>query len=109
MGLNLDLSAITPGPGGTTMLGEGGGIEAAARRGRERIRQREAAQAAAAMNDSMSEATLVPGSEAAGQQNQPAQKKTQAEPSANESSREDKNNGSGRHRVRDWMRRNMMP
>ncbi|PLB39036.1 uncharacterized protein BDW47DRAFT_124957 [Aspergillus candidus] len=48
---NIDLSAITPGPGGTVMLGEGG-IDAAARRYRERIRkQQEEADALAKLKD----------------------------------------------------------
>lgn len=43
------------------MLGEGGGgLEGAARRGRERIRKREEAARAAAQNDTMSETTLAP-------------------------------------------------
>lgn len=42
------------------MLGEGGGLEGAARRGRERIRKREEAARAAAQSDSMSETTLAP-------------------------------------------------
>ena len=44
MGWNLDYSAITPGPGGTVMLGEKGGAEAVARRAKERrARERELA------------------------------------------------------------------
>lgn len=42
----LNISAIAPGPAGTTMLGERGGIEAAAQRGLER-QQREREEAAA--------------------------------------------------------------
>ncbi|EAU32690.1 predicted protein [Aspergillus terreus NIH2624] len=58
MGLNLDWSALAPGPAGTAMLGEGG-IEGAARRGLER-RRREALMAQEkAANDTTSEATLV--------------------------------------------------
>ena len=67
MGWNIDLSAITPGPGGTVMLGEGG-IDAAARRYRERVRkQQEEADALAKMrngeagkgSDAASEVTLT--------------------------------------------------
>lgn len=54
----LDISALAPGPAGTTMLGERGGIEAAARRGLER-QQREREEAAAreskALNDAVSD------------------------------------------------------
>jgi hypothetical protein len=54
----LNISALAPGPAGTTMLGERGGIEAAAQRGLER-QQREREEAAAregkVMNDAMSE------------------------------------------------------
>ncbi|EED22625.1 conserved hypothetical protein [Talaromyces stipitatus ATCC 10500] len=56
---------IAPGPGGTTMLGERGGIEAAAQRGLER-RQREKEETAARegkfMNGAMSDSgtTLTP-------------------------------------------------
>lgn len=46
--------------GSAHMLGEGGGLAAAARRGRERIRQREEAARAAAQSDAMSETTLAP-------------------------------------------------
>ena len=53
----LNISALAPGPAGTTMLGERGGIEAAAQRGLER-QQREREEAAAregkVMNDTMS-------------------------------------------------------
>ncbi|KAF3391215.1 hypothetical protein DPV78_010850 [Talaromyces pinophilus] len=53
----LNISALAPGPAGTTMLGERGGIEAAAQRGLER-QQREREDAAArdvkVMNDTMS-------------------------------------------------------
>lgn len=68
MGWNIDLSAITPGPGGTVMLGEGG-IDAAARRYRERARkQQEKADALDKMrkgeagkgSDAASEVTLTP-------------------------------------------------
>lgn len=53
----LNISALAPGPAGTTMLGERGGIEAAAQRGLER-QQREREEAAArdgkVLNDTMS-------------------------------------------------------
>lgn len=54
----LNISALAPGPAGTTMLGERGGIEAAAQRGLER-QQREREEAAVregkVMNDAMSD------------------------------------------------------
>lgn len=106
MGLTPDLSAITPGPGGTTMLGEEGGIEAAARRGRECIRRREAAQTAAAMNDSMAEATLVPRSEATSQRSRRKRRPSQVPTEARERTR---TMDPRDYRVRDWMRRHMMP
>ncbi|PKY02311.1 hypothetical protein P168DRAFT_292397 [Aspergillus campestris IBT 28561] len=67
MGWNIDLSAITPGPGGTVMLGEGG-IDAAARRYRERVRKQQEAEALAKAkngetqkgDDAASEVTLTP-------------------------------------------------
>lgn len=64
MGWNLDYSAITPGPGGTVMLGEKGGAEAVARRAKERqARERELAlQEGRLTDDTMSETTLVPQS-----------------------------------------------
>lgn len=58
------------------MLGEGGGLEGAARRGRERIRKREEAARATAQNDTMSETTLAPqttegeGEKASGKSNE---------------------------------------
>ncbi|KAJ5834234.1 hypothetical protein N7447_000260 [Penicillium robsamsonii] len=60
----LDWSALAPGPAGTAMLGERG-IEAAARRGRERIRREQAGQREAEKNhqkgdDTASEVTLLP-------------------------------------------------
>ncbi|KAB8071382.1 hypothetical protein BDV29DRAFT_159543 [Aspergillus leporis] len=64
MGWNLDYSAITPGPGGTVMIGELGGAETVVRRGRER-RQRErefALQEGRSVDDTISETTLVPQS-----------------------------------------------
>lgn len=96
--MGFDLSAITPGPGGTVMLGEGGGIEAAARRGRERLR-REALEReqAGATNDTMSKSTLVPGSE--------------PDKEANSEQKKDESKGSGRggikSRWREWSRRHM--
>ncbi|KAB8235844.1 hypothetical protein BDV23DRAFT_178162 [Aspergillus alliaceus] len=64
MGWNLDYSAITPGPGGTVMLGERGGAEAVVRRGQERRRrERElAVQKGKVVDETMSERTLVPES-----------------------------------------------
>ncbi|KAJ5385373.1 hypothetical protein N7517_003284 [Penicillium concentricum] len=60
----LDWSALAPGPAGTAMLGERG-IEAAARRGRERIRREQAEQREAEKklqngDDTASEVTLLP-------------------------------------------------
>ncbi|KAB8258619.1 hypothetical protein BDV32DRAFT_151242 [Aspergillus pseudonomiae] len=68
MGWNLDYSAITPGPGGTVMLGEKGGAEAVARRAKERrARERELAlQEGRLTDDTMSETTLVPQSQSIG-------------------------------------------
>ncbi|KAE8315364.1 hypothetical protein BDV41DRAFT_531016 [Aspergillus transmontanensis] len=68
MGWNLDFSAITPGPGGTVMLGEKGGAEAVARRAKERrARERELAlQEGRLTDDVMSETTLVPQSTQSG-------------------------------------------
>ncbi|OGM49739.1 hypothetical protein ABOM_001862 [Aspergillus bombycis] len=68
MGWNLDYSAITPGPGGTVMLGEKGGAEAVARRVNERrARERELAlQEGRLADDAMSETTLVPQPESIG-------------------------------------------
>jgi hypothetical protein len=66
----LDWSALAPGPSGTAMLGESG-IEAAARRGRERLRREEEQRAlenkdkgrgyGAFTSDAASDVTLVPG------------------------------------------------
>ncbi|BCR92912.1 uncharacterized protein ACHE_80812A [Aspergillus chevalieri] len=96
--MGIDLSAITPGPGGTVMLGEGGGIEAAVRRGRERLR-REALERekAGAQNDTMSESTLVLASE--------TNKAINPEPKKDES----KESGSGgfKSRWREWSQRHM--
>lgn len=52
----LNISALAPGPAGTTMLGERGGIEAAAQRGLERQQREreEAAREGKVMNDTMS-------------------------------------------------------
>lgn len=53
----LNISALAPGPAGTTMLGERGGIEAAAQRGLERQqgeREEAAAREGKVMNDTMS-------------------------------------------------------
>lgn len=62
----LNISALAPGPAGTTMLGERGGIEAAAQRGLER-RQREREEAAAReskiMDDAMSDSGTTLASE----------------------------------------------
>jgi hypothetical protein len=60
----LDWSAIAPGPAGTAMLGEGG-IEGAARRGRERIRREQAEKRELEKkfqngDDTASEVTLIP-------------------------------------------------
>ncbi|KAE8341574.1 hypothetical protein BDV24DRAFT_163411 [Aspergillus arachidicola] len=68
MGWNLDYSALTPGPGGTVMLGEKGGAEAVARRAKEhRARERELAmQEGRLTDDAVSETTLVPQSTQSG-------------------------------------------
>lgn len=113
MGWNLDYSAITPGPGGTVMLGERG-IEAAARRGRERLR-REAMEReqAAAEKDTMSEATLVPQVSQASEPNKGGntdQKDVPAKEASAESSRDGKR-ASGEvkkeSRFREWARRHL--
>ncbi|KAH8699195.1 hypothetical protein BGW36DRAFT_377440 [Talaromyces proteolyticus] len=58
----LNISAFAPGPGGTTMLGERGGLDAAAQRGLER-QKREREEAAAregkVLDDTMSGTTLA--------------------------------------------------
>jgi len=96
--MGIDLSAITPGPGGTVMLGEGSGIEAAARRGRERLRRQALErEKAGAQNDTMSESTLVPGSETNKETN-PEQKKDEPKESGR---------GGFKSRWRDWSRRHM--
>ena len=78
--------------GSAHMLGEGGGLAAAARRGRERIRQREEAAArAAAQNDTMSETTLAPqGSEGEHENASGNAKGTSSEKTAPEKSLEER-------------------
>ncbi|RAO67575.1 uncharacterized protein BHQ10_003587 [Talaromyces amestolkiae] len=56
----LNISALAPGPAGTTMLGERGGIEAAAQRGLER-QQREREEAAARESKVLNDATSDSG------------------------------------------------
>ena len=77
--------------GSAHMLGEGGGLAAAARRGRERIRQREEAARAAAQNDTMSETTLAPqGSEGEHENASGNAKGTSSEKTAPEKSLEER-------------------
>lgn len=62
----LNISALAPGPAGTTMLGEGGGIEAAARRGLERQqceREKVAAREGKVRNDATSDSGTTLASE----------------------------------------------
>lgn len=80
------------------MLGEGGGIEAAARRGRERLRQEALErEQAGTTNGTMSESTMVPGSEpnkeANSEQNKDGSKKS--------------GRGGIRSRWREWSRKHM--